>query len=123
MNRLFAPVLIISLLAVSTGCGNWSVNGAINTGSTITGSITFVQSNVLNGTGGTIQVTFVSFVQNGASSTIGFCNDQTSLLPIKLCGQFQSRTALCDDHLRYDYCLNSAGNESVEMGQDFTQRC
>ena len=82
MNRLFAPVLIISL-AVSTGCGNWSVSGAINTGSTITGSISFVQlGNVLNGTGGTVQVTFVTFVQNGASSTIGFCDDQISLFPL-----------------------------------------
>jgi hypothetical protein len=81
--RLFAPVLIISLLAVSTGCGNWSVSGAINTGSTITGSISFVQlGNVLNGTGGTIQVTFVTFVQNGASSTIGFCEDQIGLFPL-----------------------------------------
>jgi hypothetical protein len=108
------------VLAVSTGCGNVSVSGAINTGSTITGSISFVQlGNVLNGTGGTIQVTFVTFLQNGASSTIGFCNDQTSLFPIN-----QSWTPLCDDHRRCDYCLNSAGNGSVELnrGEGFTRR-
>ncbi len=39
-------------------------------------------SNVLNGTGGTIQVTFVTFLQNGAPFTIGFCDDQTSLFPL-----------------------------------------
>jgi hypothetical protein len=45
--------------------------------------VTFVQvGNVLNAVGGTVQVTFVTFVQNGFSSTIGFCEDQTSLFPL-----------------------------------------
>jgi len=83
VNRLFPPVLIISLLAFSTGCGNWSISGAINTGSTMTGSVSFVQlGNVVNGSGGTVQVTFVTFLQNGFSSTIDFCDDQTDLFPL-----------------------------------------
>jgi hypothetical protein len=57
-ERLFPPLPIISVLAFSTGCGNVFISGAINPGSTMTGAITFVQlGNVLNGTGGTVQVT------------------------------------------------------------------
>jgi hypothetical protein len=83
VNRLFPPLLIISVLAFSTGCGNVFISGAINPGSTMTGAITFVQlGNVLNGTGGTVQVTFVTFLQNGSSSTIGFCDDQRSRFPV-----------------------------------------
>lgn len=49
----------------------------------MTGSVNFVQlGNVVNGSGGTVQVTFVTFAQNGLSSTIGFCDDQTSLFPL-----------------------------------------
>jgi hypothetical protein len=29
-----------------------------------------------------VQVTFVTFLQNGTSSTIGFCGDQTTLFPL-----------------------------------------
>jgi hypothetical protein len=36
----------------------------------------------LNGTGGAVQVTFVTFLQNGLSSTVGFCDDQRFLFPI-----------------------------------------
>jgi hypothetical protein len=55
------------------------ISGAINPGSTMTGAVTFVQlGNVLNGSGGTVQVTFVTFLQNGFSSTLGFCDDQRS---------------------------------------------
>ncbi len=82
MTRLLPPVLIAALLLFSTGCGNVFVGGAIRTGSTIQGSVSTVQlSSILSGTGGTLQVTFVTFLQNGTSSTIGFCNDQTSLFP------------------------------------------
>ena len=62
---------------------------------------------VLNGTGGTVQVTFVTFLENGTSSTIGFCADQTSLFPHEpnRDGQFQSWTTLRDRHHRYDCWL------------------
>src|SRR5947209_464313 len=74
VKRFISAVLIGSLLMVATGCGNVFIRGAIKTGSSTTGSVSFVQlGNVLNGTGGTVQVTFVTFLQNGFSSTIGFC--------------------------------------------------
>jgi hypothetical protein len=83
VKRFLSPVLIGSLLIASTGCGNIFIRGALNTDSTMTGSVTFVQlGNVLNGNGGTVPVTFVTFVQNGVSSTIGFCDDQRSLFPL-----------------------------------------
>jgi hypothetical protein len=83
VNRICAPVLIISLLATSTGCGNVFVRGAIDAGSTIRGSVNFVQiGDVTNGMGGTVQVTFVTFIENGFSSTVGFCQDQTALFPL-----------------------------------------
>lgn len=83
MNRLIPPVLIISALVVSTGCGNVFIRGATVTDSTLTGSVSFVQlGNIVNGSGGTVQVTFVTFVQNGLSSTIGFCDNQTNLFPL-----------------------------------------
>jgi hypothetical protein len=80
VKRFLSPVLIGSLLIASTGCGNVFIRGAINPESTTTGSVSVVQlGSVLNGSGGTIQVTFVTFLQNGFSSTIAFCDDETSL--------------------------------------------
>jgi len=82
VKRLLSLVLIAWLLLVSTSCGNVFFRGAIQTGSTITGSVSIVQlSSVVNGTG-TVQVTFVTFLQNGPSSTLGFCGDQTGLFPL-----------------------------------------
>jgi hypothetical protein len=41
---------------------------------TIQGSVSIGQlGNILNGTEGTVQGTFVTLLQNGTSSTIGFC--------------------------------------------------
>jgi hypothetical protein len=83
VNRIFLLVLIASLVAASMGCGNVFVRGAINTGSSITGSVAGIEiGNVLSGPGATIQVTFVTCTQNGISSTMGFCNDQISLFPV-----------------------------------------
>jgi hypothetical protein len=53
---------------------NRSIRDAIETGSTIQGSVSIGQlDDILNGTEGTVQVTFVTLLQNGTSSTIGFC--------------------------------------------------
>jgi hypothetical protein len=41
---------------------------------------------VMNGTGWTVQVAFVTFLANGTFSTIGFCADQTSLFPMNQTG-------------------------------------
>jgi hypothetical protein len=78
VKRLLSPVLVLSLLLFSTGCGKLFVRGALETGSAIQGSVSIVQLE----TQGTVQVTFVTLLQNGAPSTIGFCGDQTSLFPL-----------------------------------------
>jgi hypothetical protein len=82
VKRLLSPLLVLSLLLLSTGCGNIFVRGAIETGSTIQGSVSVVQlGNTPNGME-TVQVTFVTLLQNSISSTIGFCGDQTNLFPL-----------------------------------------
>ncbi len=83
MKRLLSPVLVLSLLLFSTDCGSVFVRGAIATGSTVQGSVSIVQlGSVLNGTGGAVQVTFVTLLQNGTSFMIAFCGDQTNLFPL-----------------------------------------
>jgi hypothetical protein len=80
---LLLPVLVVSLLLFSAGCGNVFFRGAIQTGSTIKGSVSVVElGNILNGSGETIQVTFVTFLENGTSSTLTFCDDQATLFPL-----------------------------------------
>jgi hypothetical protein len=82
VKRLLSPLLVFSLLLLSTGCGNIFVRGAIETGSTIQGSVSVLQlGNSPNGME-TVQVTFVTLLQNGIASTIGFCGDQTNLFPL-----------------------------------------
>jgi hypothetical protein len=78
VKRLLLLVLTVSLLIFSSGCGN--VFFRVQTGSTVTGSVSIVQLSAV--TDGTVQVTFVTFLQNGTSSTFGFCGDQTSLFPL-----------------------------------------
>ena len=82
MKRLLWSLLLLSLFLLSTGCGNVFVRGGIETGSTLQGSVTVVQlGNTLNGMD-TVQVTFVTLLQNGTTSTIGFCGDQSVLFPL-----------------------------------------
>jgi hypothetical protein len=82
VKRLLSPFLLLSLFLLSAGCGNVFVRGAIEAGSTIQGSVNVVQlGNTLNGME-TVQVTFVTLLQNGTSSTIGFCGDQSVLFPL-----------------------------------------
>ena len=78
MKRLLSPVLVLALLLLSTSCGDVFVRGAIDLGSTLEGSVSIVQIE----TEGTVQVTFVTLLQNGTSSTIGFCGDQSVLFPL-----------------------------------------
>jgi hypothetical protein len=83
VTRLLSLILVGSFLLSSTGCGNVFVGGAIQTGSTMQGSVSVVRiGSVLNGTGGTVQVTFVTLLENGTFSTIDFCADQSSLFPL-----------------------------------------
>ena len=72
-----------SLLFCSLGCGVFFISGAIQTGSTIHGSVTSVTvSSVMNGTGGTTQVTFVTFLQNAVPTTVDFCGNQAPQFPL-----------------------------------------
>jgi hypothetical protein len=83
VTRLLSLILAGSFLASSICCGNVFVRGAIHPGSTIQGSVSTVRiGSVLNGTGGTVQVTFVTFLENGTFSTVGFCADEASLFPM-----------------------------------------
>ena len=79
MKRLLSPLLVLSLFLLSAGCGNVFVRGAIEPGSTIEGLVSIVEIE----TQGTLQVTFVTLLQNGTSSTIGFCGDQSALFPLQ----------------------------------------
>jgi hypothetical protein len=82
VKRLLSPLLVLSLFLLSSGCGDVFVRGAIETGSTIQGSVTIVQlGSAVNGIE-TVQVTFVTLLQNGTSSTIGFCGDQSARFPV-----------------------------------------
>src|SRR5947208_13315930 len=85
MKRLLLSCLLpLYLITTLTGCGNIFVRGAISpTFSSVSGSISIIQLSAIVGQNGTtVQVTFVTFLQNGTSSTIGFCGDQTSLFPL-----------------------------------------
>ena len=83
MKRLLSTFLVASLLLMSAGCGNVFVGGAINF-STVSGFVSIVQlTTVGDGSGGTVLVTFVTFLQQGTSSTIGFCGDQRVQFPME----------------------------------------
>jgi hypothetical protein len=87
--KLFLSLLVLACLIVTlAACGNaFFVGGAINPGSSnvnVSGLISVVQlSAVIGGSGTTVQVTFVTFLQNGTSSTIGFCGDERSRFPMQ----------------------------------------
>jgi len=84
MKRLLCSLLACSLALCCSGCSGVFVGGAINPGfSTVSGTVSFIQlSNVMDGSGGFVVVTFVTFQQSGAPSTVGFCGDQTSQFPM-----------------------------------------
>lgn len=84
MKRLLSALLVVCLAVVSGGCGNVFIRGALQPGfSTISGSVSIVQlSTVIGGGGTTVRVTFVTFLLNGTSSTMGFCGDQRGQFPI-----------------------------------------
>ena len=84
MKSLFSFLLLCLLLPLP-GCGNVFIHGALPAGSSsVSGTISVVQlSAVITGNGTTVQVTFVTFLQAGASSTLGFCGDQRSQFPMQ----------------------------------------
>lgn len=84
MKRL---VFFLALCLVLTlpGCGNIFIRGALPAGSsTVSGSVSVVQLNAVIGENGTsVEVTFVTFLQSGLSSTVGFCGDQRDQFPMQ----------------------------------------
>ena len=85
MRRLLSLIVIVLLITTLIGCGSmFFVGGVINPdGSTIIGSVCMVQlSNVIDLDGSVVEVTFVTFLQSGISSTMTFCGDQRSQFPM-----------------------------------------
>ena len=81
MKRLLSASLVVALLLLCPGCGNVFVRGAINF-STISGFVSIVQLTTVIDDGSSVLVTFVTFLQQGTSTTMGFCGDQTSQFPL-----------------------------------------
>ena len=84
MKSLFS-FLLLSLLLTLPGCGNVFIRGALPaSSSSVSGTVSVVQlSAVIGENGRTVQVTFVTFSQSGASSTLGFCGDQRNQFPMQ----------------------------------------
>ncbi len=79
MDRIAQSALAGFLCLCLLGCGVLFVGGSILVPSTVHGTVTSVQvGNVPNGPGNTVQVTSVTFFQNGSFTTVGFCQDQSS---------------------------------------------
>jgi hypothetical protein len=85
VKRLFYLSLVACLTTTFTACGNVFVRCALPGGlSTVSGSVSVVQLSAAIGENGTtVQITFVTLLQSGASSTIGFCGDQRSHFPMQ----------------------------------------
>jgi hypothetical protein len=80
VQRLLFVLLVVSCLLWCAGCGNVFVGGAIRPGvNTVSGLVSIVQLTIVDGT---VQVTFVTFLENGTSSTFGFCGDQRNRFPM-----------------------------------------
>ena len=80
MQRLLWVLLVVGLSLFGVGCGNTFFGGAIRPGvSTVSGFVSIVQLTVVDGN---VQVTFVTFLDNGISSTLAFCGDQRSRFPM-----------------------------------------
>ena len=85
MERLFSVLLAICFIPLCAGCGNVFLSASSQPSfSTATGLVSVVQlSTVIGRDGTTVQVTFVTFLQDGTSSTIGFCGDKRSEFPMQ----------------------------------------
>jgi hypothetical protein len=77
--------LLLSLLLTLPGCGNIFIRGALPaSSSSVSGTVSVVQLSAVIGENGTsVQVTFVTFLQSGLSSTVGFCGDQRDQFPMQ----------------------------------------
>ena len=84
MKPLLFVLFVVCLITLCAGCGNVSLSASSQPGfSTTSGLVSIVQLGSVIGTNGTtVQVTFVTFLQEGTSSTVGFCGDQGSRFPM-----------------------------------------
>lgn len=83
MKRLLSafPALLLATLCLS--CGNVFIGGAIHPAPiTVTGTVSFIQVSTIESGGTVTQVTFVTFFASGATSSIGFCGNQSSQFPL-----------------------------------------
>ena len=85
MKLLLSALLQTCLVVTNVGCGNVFVRGALpGATSSISGSVSVVQLSAIIGENGTIvQITFVTLLQSGTASTVGFCGDQRSQFPMQ----------------------------------------
>lgn len=85
MKGLFCLFLVAWLVTTLSACGNVFVRGALpGELSTVSGSVSVVQlSAVIGENGTTVQITLVTLLQAGTSSTIGFCGDHRSQFPMQ----------------------------------------
>ena len=77
--RLLLSVIIIVSLLTCAGCTAFFVGGAITTSSTFQGTVSVVHLSDVNGN---VQVTFVTFLGNGFSSSMSFCGNQVGWFPL-----------------------------------------
>jgi hypothetical protein len=78
VSRILSLMIVGGLILSCTGCEAVFVGGAITTGSTFQGTVSVAQLSSVNGN---VQVTFVTFLQNGFSSSMTFCGNQISFFP------------------------------------------
>src|SRR5438477_3281961 len=77
LRLLFLPICVVLLL----GCGNVKINAALQT-SSISGQISTVQLTSASGMNGVSQITVVIFLNNSSSTTVNFCGNVVSQMPL-----------------------------------------
>lgn len=83
MKRLLAVSVVACLTCLSANCGNVFIGGFFHPSqSSITGTVSFVEVNTVISGGTSFEVTLVTFVQNGFSSSLNFCGDQSRQFPL-----------------------------------------
>jgi len=84
MKPLLLVLFVVCLITLCAGCGNVSLSASSQPNfSTTSGMVSIVQlSTVIGANGTTVEVTFVTFLQEGTRSTVGFCGDQGSRFPM-----------------------------------------
>jgi hypothetical protein len=81
VQRILSIALCFCLLTLSSGCGAVFIGGAIQT-STVSGTISLVRITAVVDGGANVTVTFVTFLQVGDATTIGFCGDHRTQFPV-----------------------------------------